>query len=118
VSFREAARITCEGDGGWPVLSFDGDYYPDIEISIMDRIVGVMLPEGCKKLKREKVFFFKNKTVRREVILCSDYRGLQLLWTARCCTVQLCLNRVALIYVVLFKPQRTETRSSVQTTLG
>jgi hypothetical protein len=49
VSFREAARITCERDGGWPVLSFDGDYYPDIEISITDRIVGVMLPEGLKK---------------------------------------------------------------------
>lgn len=87
MSFREAARITCERDGGWPILSFDGDYYPDIEISIMDRIVGVMLPEGRKKLKRENVFFFKNKTVRREVILCSNCRGLQLLWTARCCTV-------------------------------
>lgn len=79
MSFREAARNTSERDGGWPVLSFDGDYYPDIEISIMDRIVGVMLPEGRKELKRKGVFFFKNKTVRREGILCSNCRGLQLL---------------------------------------
>jgi hypothetical protein len=48
VSFREAGKIIFVRDGGWPVLSFDGDYYPDIEISIMDRIVGVMLPEGRK----------------------------------------------------------------------
>jgi hypothetical protein len=48
VSFREEARISCERAGGWPVLSFDGDYYPDIEISIMDRIVVVMLPQGVK----------------------------------------------------------------------
>jgi len=32
--------------------------------------------------------------------------------------VQISLNRVALIYLVLFKPQWTETRSSSQTKLG
>jgi hypothetical protein len=34
----------------------EGDYYPDIEISIMDRIIGVMLPQG-RKNERERGYF-------------------------------------------------------------